>query len=52
MVDDTPIAFFDASWLAVKAAPPDAIVEALELSDPRPVTWRQGLIPTRGDLLP
>ena len=49
MADDFPIAFFDLSWLAVKSAPPEVILEVLDLSDPRPVTWRQGINATFGD---
>jgi hypothetical protein len=49
MVDDCPIAFFDLSWLAVRAAPPEAILAALDLSAPAPVTWRRGLNAVCGD---
>jgi hypothetical protein len=43
MVDDAPIAFFDLSRLAVRAAPPEAVLAALDLSDQVPVTWRHGV---------
>jgi hypothetical protein len=49
VADESPVAFFDLSWLAVKSAPPEAIIEVLGLSDPRPATWRQGLNATFGD---
>lgn len=49
MKDDSPSAFFDLSWLAVRAAPPEAIVAALGLTDPVPATWRQGLNAVCGD---
>jgi hypothetical protein len=49
MADDFPIAFSDLSWLAVRAAPPEAIIAALDLSDPVRVTWRQGLNAVLGD---
>jgi hypothetical protein len=49
MTDDTPLAFFDLSWLAVRAAPPEAIIAALDLSYPVPVTCRQGLNAAFGD---
>jgi len=49
MVDEAPISFFDLSWLAVRAAPLEAAITALDLSDPVPVTWRQGMKAVCGD---
>lgn len=49
MVADTPIAFFDLSWLMVRSASPEAIIAALDLSDPIPATWRQGINAAAGD---
>jgi hypothetical protein len=49
MSADSPIAFFDLSWLAVRKAHPEAITTALDLSDPQSVTWRQGLNAVIGD---
>jgi hypothetical protein len=49
MAADSPIAFFDLSWLAVRAAPSEAILAALDLSDPIPATWRQGINAAAGD---
>jgi hypothetical protein len=49
MAADIPIPFFDLNWLAVRAAPPEAIIAALDLSDPKPATWRQGINAAAGD---
>jgi hypothetical protein len=48
MVVDSPVAFFDLSWLVVRAAP-EAIIATLDLFDPKPATWRQGINATTGD---
>lgn len=49
MVDDVPIEFFDVSWLAVRAASAEALLAALDLSDPAPVSWRRGVGAVCGD---
>ncbi len=49
MAKDTPIAFFDVSWIAVRDATTEAIISVLDLSDPTPSTWRQGLNAVIGD---
>ncbi|WP_020474960.1 hypothetical protein [Zavarzinella formosa] len=49
MTDNSPIGFYDLSWLAVRGASPQAIIDALELSDPTSATWRQGINATAGD---
>lgn len=47
---ESPIEFYDMSWLAVHGdATAEDIIAALGLSDPMPVTWRQGLNAVRGD---
>lgn len=43
MVNDSPEAIEDTSWLAVRDGSVDAIVKALGLSDPIPVSWSQGM---------
>jgi hypothetical protein len=48
-VRDHPIALDDISWLAVKRGKPEAILRALKLADPTPVTWQQGLNAVGGD---
>jgi hypothetical protein len=48
-VTDHPIALNDISWLAVKRGKPEAIIRALALTDPMPVTWQQGLNAVGGD---
>jgi hypothetical protein len=49
MAADSPIAFFDLSWLAIRAAPPERIIAALDLSSPTPTSWRQGINAAVGD---
>jgi hypothetical protein len=49
MPNDSPIAFFDVSWIAVRAASVESILEALGLSSPVPATWRQGMNAVVGD---
>lgn len=49
MLPDSPIEFFDLSWLAVRPMAPEVIIAALDLSDPYPATWRQGINATAGD---
>jgi hypothetical protein len=49
LVRDHPIPLDDISWLAVKRGKPEAIIRALRLADPRPVTWQQGLNAVGGD---
>ena len=49
MPQDHAISFFDTSWLAVKCADADPIIDILALSDTRPTTWAQGLDAVCGD---
>jgi hypothetical protein len=43
MTQETPEALDDASWIAVKGGTVEAIVKALDLSDPKPAAWTQGM---------
>ena len=40
---DVPEALDDTSWIAVKGGTVEAIVKVLDLSDPKPATWTQGM---------
>ena len=44
-----PIAIWDISWLAVPDASPGDLLTALALSDPVPLTWKQGLAAVCGN---
>jgi hypothetical protein len=48
-ITDHPIALDDISWLAVKRGEPQAILRALALTAPTPVTWQRGLNAVGGD---
>lgn len=43
------LSFFDISWLAVRGAPIEPIVAAMDLSDLQPATWVQGYCAVWGD---
>jgi hypothetical protein len=43
MAQDVPEALDDTSWIAVKDGTVEAIVKVLDLSDPKPATWVQGM---------
>jgi hypothetical protein len=43
MAQDVAEALDDTSWIAVKCGTVEAIVKVLDLSDPKPATWAQGL---------
>jgi hypothetical protein len=46
---DYPFSLYDISWLAVKTSEAEGIIDVLGLSDPEPVTWRQGISAVCGD---
>jgi hypothetical protein len=43
MSQDVPEALDDTSWIAVKGGTVEAIVKALDLSEPKPATWTHGM---------
>ncbi len=43
MAADPPEAIDDTSWLAVRGGTVEAIVKVLDLSDPKPASWSQGM---------
>jgi hypothetical protein len=49
MPDQQPIGLWDVSWLVVPETNPGDLLAALDLSEPTPVTWRQGLAAVCGD---